>query len=625
MLTPGDQIGDWEVVLPLGQGGMGSVFRCRHALSHRIEAAVKVLKPTDVSGARERFIREAEALHALSHPAIVRVHGFGQDASTQLLWLAMELVQGQNFEFLLQDGLFPRGRAAEIFATVADGLAYAHSRGIVHRDIKPANLMLRADGRPVLLDFGIAVQEGHDRLTQEGVVPGTVAYSAPEQVTFGKDNDPALADIYALGQVFCECATGDFTFPRDGDHSEQRRAVRILKRKLRMGPLDPGDEVAPATRRLILDATQPDPARRGPPFSSWRAILEGGAAPVPTDRTGLRAAEPPDGGGPERAGLFADDDVDLDSSAVERLRPGMAADLALPELDLPPDEATTSVHDAETDVHVRSRSSVLWILLGVALSVVVVGLVGLVLVGVAGGAAWWTLAPTPTQPVDARPLRDVLHPETVVPHATDEPVVPAPAPELVVEPVTRPTTRVFAQPPKPPAGPPGGDMAKLVIGADRTAVIFLDGERLRTTPFTRRLPPGAYGVRLEAAGGRSKDFEVQLDAGETVRRIWDFSDSEWRSFDGGIDESSLPPRPKLSGIERKIRAMPEVISCMEGQSDAVSLRFVVVPDGSIVADAVEPGWHAGSELETCLFKAVRTLRLEPSRAGAVVLVKLGAS
>ena len=203
MLRPGDRIGDWEVVLPLGQGGMGSVCRCRHALSHRIEAAVKVLKPTDMAGARERFIREAEALHALSHPAIVRVHGFGLDARTELLWLAMELVSGQNFEFLLQDGEFPSERAAEIFGTVAEGLAYAHSRGIVHRDIKPGNLMLRDDGRAILLDFGIAVQEGHERLTQEGVVPGTVAYAAPEQVTFGTDHDPALSDLYSLGQVLC--------------------------------------------------------------------------------------------------------------------------------------------------------------------------------------------------------------------------------------------------------------------------------------------------------------------------------------------------------------------------------------------------------------------------------------
>ena len=83
---------------------MGSVYRCRHALSARIEAAVKVLKPTDRAGSRERFIREAEALHSLRHPAIVRIAGFGQDADTGLMWIAMELVHGDTFERLIQRG-----------------------------------------------------------------------------------------------------------------------------------------------------------------------------------------------------------------------------------------------------------------------------------------------------------------------------------------------------------------------------------------------------------------------------------------------------------------------------------------------------------------------------------------
>lgn len=623
MVTPGDRIGDWEVVLPLGQGGMGSVFRCRHALSHRIEAAVKVLNAHDVRGARERFIREAEALHALSHPAIVRVHGFGQDASTGLLWIAMELVEGQNFEHLLQDGAFPYGRAPAIFAPIAEGLAYAHSRGIVHRDLKPANLMLRADGRAVVLDFGIAVQEGHDRLTQEGVVPGTVAYAAPEQVTFGANHDPALADIYALGQVLCECLTGRFTFPRGEQTSDQRRAVRILKKKLRMGALDPGDDVPEHLRALVLSATQPDPSRRGPPFSAWPQVLSGRASQPTGDITSLIAAEPLAEPIDPAATLLSDDDIDLDASHVEQLPP----DLALPDPDDGPAERESSIHDAETEVlGSGAGAGAVWLLVGVAAVVVLIGLVSLGVIAAAGGAAWWSLTPVATAPADVRPLRDVLHPE---PPDTDPPVADAsaqvPAPDLVTAP---PPPSEPRPPRRPTVAPPPTDaasQAKLVIGADRSSVVTLNGARLRMTPVTRRLAPGTYEVRLDAGEGRTKTFTVELEPGETVRRIWDFGDGEWRSFDGGIDERNLPARPRLSGIELKIRAMPQVAACLRAapQPWTVTLRFVVVPDGTIAADGVEPSEVAGTELERCLFRAVRTLQLEPSRAGAVVRVQVG--
>jgi len=631
VLNPGDRIGDWEIILPLGQGGMGSVYRCRHALSHRIEAAVKVLEPTDLAGARERFIREAEALHALSHPAIVRVHGFGQDARTELLWLAMELVDGKNFEHLLQDGAFPSERATDIFASVAEGLAYAHSRGIVHRDIKPANLMLRHDGRVVLLDFGIAVQEGHDRLTQEGVVPGTVAYAAPEQVTFGDADDPALADIYSLGQVLCECLTGRFTFPRDADVDDQRRAVQILKKKLRMKPLDPGSGVPDHVRDLVVHATQPDPARRGPPLSEWAAVLgperkatddaAPSAAPTLPD---LKAAPP--GDGPSA------DDIDLDGPSVEVV----PADASLPGPDDDPD-VDPDLLEAETEVHGPRRGSPWLWLVGSVVVVVLLGLLVVLLVGgVAGGAAWLTLRDAPPPPsVDDSRLGDVLD----VPDEPDEPgsadtdtdtLARVPAPDL--DPPTEPTpsspthTAPASTTPSPSVRTSGTGDARLVVASDQPASIYLDGALLRMTPLTRRLDAGDYQVRLVAGGGREKRFAVHLEPGETARRIWDFDDGEWRSFEGGLDEARLPARPRVGGVESRIRELPSIRACLrtDPQPWTITLRFLVVPDGSVAADGIEPDSLKDSVLEDCLFDAVRALEFGPSQAGAAVRVRLPA-
>ena len=630
MLNPGDRIGDWEIILPLGQGGMGSVYRCRHALSHRIEAAVKVLKPTDISGARQRFIREAEALHALSHPGIVRVQGFGQDAATGLLWLAMELVHGKNFEHLLEDGEFPSDRALEIFSTVADGLAYAHSRGIVHRDIKPANLMLRADGGAVLLDFGIAVQEGHDRLTQEGVVPGTVAYAAPDTVTVGA-HDEALADTYALGQVLCECLTGEFTFPRRPDVDDQRRAIQILKQKLKIKPLDPGPNVPAHVRELVLTATEPDARRRGPPLSEWSRIL--GHDPALTEETAIAVApvglRRKDLAGAADLGDPEGDDIDLDGPSVEL----MPAQPTLPASS----DTLVDLLEEETDVHDRDEGGGFpWaFVVGTALAVVVVGLGVVIALGaIAGGAAWWTLTPTPeVEPATSR-LGDVLSPD--VPSVDDsepggaDPDVPAPdlvpgvAPTVVTEPSVRVPPPATSTPTSTTSATEGAGDAKLVVAADQPAKVYLDGKFLRATPVTRRLDAGDYQVRLVASGGRAKAFPVHLESGETARRIWDFGKSEWRSFEGGMNEAKLPARPRVSGLDSKVAAMPPVKACLAESppGEPVTLRFLVVPDGSVVADAIEPRSLAGGPLERCLFRAIRGLDLGASQAGAAVKVEL---
>jgi eukaryotic-like serine/threonine-protein kinase len=144
----GDRIdGKWIIQRELGEGGMGSVYLCVSSISERIKAAVKVMKSEEVDEDRERFIRELEALHALRHPAIVQVNGWGEDEKTGALYLAMEFVEGQELGEHMTGSMSPNVAAA-LFQELAEALAYAHSKGVYHRDIKPANVLIDLDGRP---------------------------------------------------------------------------------------------------------------------------------------------------------------------------------------------------------------------------------------------------------------------------------------------------------------------------------------------------------------------------------------------------------------------------------------------------------------------------------------------
>lgn len=610
MLHPGDTIGDWQIVLPLGRGGMGAVYRCRHLLSERIEAAVKVLEPTSVHGSRARFIREAEALHALRHPAIVRLTGFGEDARTGLLFLAMELVAGEDFERLLHRGAFPRERASQIFAALASGLDYAHSRGVVHRDLKPGNLMLQADGSPVLLDFGIAVQQGRDRLTQEGVVPGTVAYASPEQLVDGVEPNPKLADVYALGQVLCECVRGEVTYPLDPSVNDHQRSLQILRTKMKIGPLDPGAGVRPAVRELVRTATAPDPSRRGPPLAEWPAILTRSEGREPSaadeDQTALQAA-------PGSAGRSSD---------------ALPLDLALPGEPAPRlTDAETVTQLSLTGTAVRIRRTVGWVV-GSAGLVVVVGVVAVGVVAAVALGLWWAGLPgqgSSTWPaIDEEPpppafrLGDVLELD-----ARDLEDIEAEAERRASAGQASRDTRSPASPVRPARTASAEGEVRLVLAADMPATIWIDGEERRESPTVLRLSPGRYRVELRARDGARRTFPVTLRVGEVTRRIWSFADGEWRSFEGGIDGAGLPRRPALGSAQARLQRADATQACFAGVEDAAPVRFsfVVVPDGTVVADGVQ-GATRGDDLDRCLRDAVRQLSFEPSATGAAVTVEL---
>ncbi len=223
-IARGTRLGPYEVVAPLGKGGMGEVYRAK---DHRLgrEVALKILPPhlAGDSQALARFEREARVVAALSHPNILSIHDFGTENS--VCFAVMELLEGETLRSRVRRGPLPWKKAIELGAEVSEGLAAAHAKGIIHRDLKPENIFLTADGRVKILDFGLARvvspppegdetrAYGAESVTEAGVVVGTAAYMSPEQVR-GQEVD-AGTDIFALGCVLYEMMTGVAPFKRD--------------------------------------------------------------------------------------------------------------------------------------------------------------------------------------------------------------------------------------------------------------------------------------------------------------------------------------------------------------------------------------------------------------------------
>jgi Tol biopolymer transport system component len=224
-LAAGSRLGPYEILAPLGAGGMGEVYRARDTRLGR-EVAIKVLPAAFASDVERlsRFEREARSASALSHPNIIAIYDVGSAESVS--YIAMELVSGKPLRALL-GGALPMRRLLQIAAQVADGLSKAHSAGIVHRDLKPENVMLTEDGLVKILDFGLAkVTQSSGAVagpgtsgptlqgeTDPGMVMGTVGYMSPEQA-LGRPID-FRSDQFSLGAILYEMATGRRAFQRE--------------------------------------------------------------------------------------------------------------------------------------------------------------------------------------------------------------------------------------------------------------------------------------------------------------------------------------------------------------------------------------------------------------------------
>jgi hypothetical protein len=228
-LAAGERLGPYEIVGPLGAGGMGEVYRARDTRLGR-EVAVKVLaaRSRDDEGRLRRFEQEARAVSALNHPNIVALFDVGEEKGSP--WVVTELIEGETLRERLKDGALPQRKAVEYAVQIAQGLSAAHERGIVHRDLKPENLIVTRDGRVKILDFGLAklseraADEHAPPLSQQvtgplgtpaphsdaGLVLGTVGYMSPEQVR-GQPVDHR-SDLFSLGAILYELLAGRRAF-----------------------------------------------------------------------------------------------------------------------------------------------------------------------------------------------------------------------------------------------------------------------------------------------------------------------------------------------------------------------------------------------------------------------------
>ncbi len=265
-LPAGTRLGPFEILAPIGAGGMGEVYRARDSRLGR-EVAVKVL-PVEFSAdaeRRRRFEQEARSASALNHPNIVTIHEIGSTDST--IYIAMELLEGRTLREVLHGNALPTKKLLDLACQISDGLARAHAAGIVHRDLKPENVMVSREGTAKILDFGLAklvkTSEGEasdlptrTQGTQAGAVMGTAGYMSPEQAS-GKPVD-FRTDQFSLGSIFYEMATGKRAFHRS---TNAETLTAIIREEVE--PVAQINPSVPAPFRWIVErCLQKDPEER---------------------------------------------------------------------------------------------------------------------------------------------------------------------------------------------------------------------------------------------------------------------------------------------------------------------------------------------------------------------------
>ena len=266
-LSQGSKLGPYEILAPIGAGGMGEVYKAKDERLKR-DVAIKVL-PVSFSADPDRlrrFEQEAQAAGALNHPNITAVYDIGQHDGAP--YVVQELLEGETLRAELAGGRFSQRKAIDWAQQLAHGLAAAHEKGIVHRDLKPENVFVTKDGRIKILDFGLAKltlqAEGSQATnlptatagTEHGVVLGTLGYMAPEQVR-GKPAD-ARSDIFSFGAILYEMLSGQRAFRGDS-------AADTMSAILKEDPPDlsvTNQSISPGLERIVRHCLEKNPERR---------------------------------------------------------------------------------------------------------------------------------------------------------------------------------------------------------------------------------------------------------------------------------------------------------------------------------------------------------------------------
>jgi eukaryotic-like serine/threonine-protein kinase len=261
-----EKIGQYEIRELLGEGGIGKVYGAFDTVLQR-EVAIKTLRTELLSDANfvDRFRAEATSLARLNHPNITTLYSLVPDGDN--LCMVMERVRGHTVDDILRKRGAPLAvrESLAIIAQAADGLAYAHSLGVIHRDIKPSNMMIGENGVLKIMDFGIARVRGSQRLTRSGSIVGTLAYMAPEQLRGDEGNE--ASDLYSLAIVLYEMLTGVPPFAADTDYDLMQ--AQIQQKPDRLVPRVPGLDVG--VESAVLRALSKKPEQR---FPSMRAFSD---------------------------------------------------------------------------------------------------------------------------------------------------------------------------------------------------------------------------------------------------------------------------------------------------------------------------------------------------------------
>jgi len=499
-LPPGRVLGQrYEIVRPLGKGGMGMVFEARDRVLDET-VALKVLR-TDVVSTPElarRFRQEIKLARRVRHKNVCGIHEYGEDGS--LHFIVMDLVEGTDLRREVQRrGPLPTREACDVALRIAEGLAAIHEEGIVHRDMKTANIMIDRNGSVRLMDFGIAkaTQDAGTGLTATGVIVGTPEYMSPEQAR-GAAIDPR-SDIYALGIILYEILTGDVPFRGDTPIST------ILKQIQEQPPLHgaAAARIPHELRPILARALEKDPEARFATAREMTTALRQAMTALEMTNGATIGSRPPS---PAVATLAPS------SKHVAPARP------PAPPAPAPPAPAPPAPAPADPRRTRQARlpaAAIAWILSGATIGLLVVAILGafvgprlLRLLEVAPASA--TSAPsTPSGPSPASaPLAGKEQPPNAQPVAVGSPQAAVPA-------AAAPGPESDSAAPSPrSAGEPGGSLRVVAVP---WADVMVDGRTVEVGPMRRiSLAAGPHVVRLLHPDYQPLQRKITIKPGETL-------------------------------------------------------------------------------------------------------------